>query len=882
MNQQNGRQYNGYSIDNNSGGQYPLKNDPLNANLVNYGGLPYSPSEGVYLNTGVQDDNRSNQGNSQRNDNSFRRRQGKGDTQSYETNNQQRRQHYDTKVNHNQTNQNNKYNNNSSGNRKGNRKGKGKGKGGYNNYGASRGGGGRGESFSQTNDNKAANEYDEIVTEGDDMVDGDNQYHDNSKLSSSSKNHSNQPRETNGGYNGQGGGGRSNGNRYGVASTEELVRRLKASRWRPERQRALAELGSNPEHRKKLSAPAATVVVAAAGRDNGWRDALKWLELMKSDGSTLDVFHFSAGINACAKGRQWEEALQLLREMTEQGVLPDEVCFNGAINACARAGRSEQALKLLEEMKEKGLTPNTVSYSAAISACAKGGEWERALTLLEEMRLAGHEPNVISYSAAMSACAKGGQWEKALSLLEEMRTLGLNVDVVCYNAAIGACGGAKDYKSALSLLQQMRQENVLPNVVTFNAAIGANEKAGQWQNVLMLLDDMKRHSVRPDIISYNLAISACEQGNQGRRALGLLQEMRRSSISPEASTFNATVKAMANTEDLKSTLELWNEMASLQLEPSLESTSCLLHLCDRHNAYQASMTIFSELTNRGCRIQLDATLYAIVMGTCNKAIAGGYGNAKLIEDFITKFPPSKLIQQQLGSVDVELENNHKEDDGEKTLFYVLSPVSASVVSNHPVQHHPDQNNALTTLSSSSTDKDGDLFSANTGPGWQLNDMRSHIQASPIRSRGVGKHAEDDTETLPNEFLGPHDWWASSFATSLSSTNEPLPPSSSSIAPSQQDSSIRPLFDSWSSTSSTNNMSSLGGFSNTTAWPMNQSVVDTKCAPPSPVSQSTLHVPGTSSAMPPNIVADDRDDEIPPLVLDQIFDHLGIDDDVVKF
>lgn len=79
---------------------------------------------------------------------------------------------------------------------------------------------------------------------------------------------------------------------FANVSTEDLVRRLKSSRSRPERQRVLAELGGNIEHRKKLTAPAATVVVAAAGRDNGWRDSLRWLELMMSDGSLLDVFHF--------------------------------------------------------------------------------------------------------------------------------------------------------------------------------------------------------------------------------------------------------------------------------------------------------------------------------------------------------------------------------------------------------------------------------------------------------------------------------------------------------------------------------------------------------------------------------------------------------------
>lgn len=114
-------------------------------------------------------------------------------------------------------------------------------------------------------------------------------------------------------------------------TAEELVRRLKGARSRHERQRALTDIASSPS-RAQLSAHAFTVVIATAGRENGWRDALRWLDLMRAEGRPLDVFHYSAGINACAKGRQWEQALLLLDAMARSGVPPDCVCFNGAIS----------------------------------------------------------------------------------------------------------------------------------------------------------------------------------------------------------------------------------------------------------------------------------------------------------------------------------------------------------------------------------------------------------------------------------------------------------------------------------------------------------------------------------------------------------------------
>jgi len=63
-----------------------------------------------------------------------------------------------------------------------------------------------------------------------------------------------------------------------------------------------------------------------------WRDALKWLELVRTHGAVpLDVFHFSAAIAACAKGRQWAHALFLLESMAKHGV---EVSLKRHVGAC--------------------------------------------------------------------------------------------------------------------------------------------------------------------------------------------------------------------------------------------------------------------------------------------------------------------------------------------------------------------------------------------------------------------------------------------------------------------------------------------------------------------------------------------------------------------
>ena len=402
-----------------------------------------------------------------------------------------------------------------------------------------------------------------------------------------------------------GGGGGGPGDR-GLArggtghhqSSAELVRRLKSSRARHERQRALAELAASPHH-GQLTAHAYTVVIATAGRDNGWRDALRWLDIIAAEHS-LDVFHYSAAINACAKGRQWEQAMLLLDTMNKNGVPPDCVCFNGAISACARGGHWERALGLLDDMKLKGHKPNLISYSSAISACSKGGCWERALQLLHEMRQAGHWPNVISYSAAISACDKGGQWERALALLQEMINLGLEADVVSYNAAISACTKGRQWAAALSLLQQMRQGGIAPNVITYNAAISACEKGDQWMRALMLLDEMRQAGNRPDVVSYNASIGACDRGAQGKRAVGLLQEMRRSGIPLEVASYSGAISACAKEEGgLPTALKLWREMHEVHLVPTEACSLCVFAACKRMKLWQPAIAVLQQVEQLG-------------------------------------------------------------------------------------------------------------------------------------------------------------------------------------------------------------------------------------------------------------------------------------------
>lgn len=59
-----------------------------------------------------------------------------------------------------------------------------------------------------------------------------------------------------------------------------------------------------------------------------WRETLAWVENMKSDGLSPDVYSYAGCIDACAKAAQWKKACQILGQMREAGV---EVGVDGAM-----------------------------------------------------------------------------------------------------------------------------------------------------------------------------------------------------------------------------------------------------------------------------------------------------------------------------------------------------------------------------------------------------------------------------------------------------------------------------------------------------------------------------------------------------------------------
>lgn len=251
----------------------------------------------------------------------------------------------------------------------------------------------------------------------------------------------------------------------------------------------------------------------------------------------IDVYAYTAAIEAYSKAGRWQNALELLEEMEKGGIEPSSITYSVTISACGNGGNWEMALELLERMRRKSLSINLITYNSAITALSKAAKrhsksglnsillWKRAVGLLEQMKNDGIEPDGFSYSSAITCCGAEGQWEEALNIIEIMQNGDSRSfpNKVAYTAAISSCGRAGRVDEALRLFQQMRQQGISADIVAYNALFSAfrvSKRASDahelWMEMLGRKDVLSKKSsglkfrsrVEPDIITLTGVIGA--------------------------------------------------------------------------------------------------------------------------------------------------------------------------------------------------------------------------------------------------------------------------------------------------------------------------------------------------------------------------------------
>lgn len=185
--------------------------------------------------------------------------------------------------------------------------------------------------------------------------------------------------------------------------------------------------------------------IQQACKDNGWKLAVKLLELMPRRGLTPATSVWRSVVCTCCKNEKSRKATAILIDwitLANEGKAdkPPVQVFNTVVNTCEVCGEEDLTVKVLDLMRETLNTEgNIITFNIALKRLAKAGNVIGCEGILIGMLNEGIEPNVVSYTTVIGACAKTKNASLASMWLQRMRARNCTPNYHTYNTALAAC-----------------------------------------------------------------------------------------------------------------------------------------------------------------------------------------------------------------------------------------------------------------------------------------------------------------------------------------------------------------------------------------------------------------------------------------------------------
>lgn len=185
--------------------------------------------------------------------------------------------------------------------------------------------------------------------------------------------------------------------------------------------------------------------IQQACKDNGWKLAVKLLELMPRRGLTPATSVWRSVVSTCCKNEKSRKATAILIDWItlaneDKADKPPINVFNTVVNTCEVCGEEDLTVKVLDLMRETlGTEGNLITFNIALKRLAKTGNVLACEGILIGMLNEGIEPNVVSYTTVIGACAKTKNAPMASMWLQRMRSRNVTPNYHTYNTALAAC-----------------------------------------------------------------------------------------------------------------------------------------------------------------------------------------------------------------------------------------------------------------------------------------------------------------------------------------------------------------------------------------------------------------------------------------------------------
>lgn len=185
--------------------------------------------------------------------------------------------------------------------------------------------------------------------------------------------------------------------------------------------------------------------IQQACKDNGWKLAVKLLELMPKRGLTPATSVWRSVVSTCCKNEKSRKATAILMDwitLANEGKAdkPPVNVFNTVVNTCEVCGEEDLTVKVLDLMRDTLDTEgNIITFNIALKRLAKTGNIIGCEGILIGMLNEGIEPNVVSYTTVLGACAKTKNAAMASMWLQRMSARNCSPNYHTYNTALAAC-----------------------------------------------------------------------------------------------------------------------------------------------------------------------------------------------------------------------------------------------------------------------------------------------------------------------------------------------------------------------------------------------------------------------------------------------------------
>uniref|UniRef100_A0A1J3CCJ7 Pentatricopeptide repeat-containing protein, chloroplastic n=1 Tax=Noccaea caerulescens TaxID=107243 RepID=A0A1J3CCJ7_NOCCA len=223
-------------------------------------------------------------------------------------------------------------------------------------------------------------------------------------------------------------------------------------------------------------------------------------------GIKMDSVMYGTVLAICASNGRCEEAENFIQQMKVDGHSLNIYHYSSLLNSYSWKGDYKKADELMTEMKSVGLVPNKVMMTTLLKVYIKGGLFERSRELLSELESAGYAENEMPYCMLMDGLSKTGKLEEARSIFDDMKKKGVKSDGYANSIMISALCRNKRFEEAKQLARESEATYEKCDLVMLNTMLTAYCRAGEMESVMRMMKKMDEQAVSPDYNTFHILI----------------------------------------------------------------------------------------------------------------------------------------------------------------------------------------------------------------------------------------------------------------------------------------------------------------------------------------------------------------------------------------